>query len=480
MSTTLGWSAGQISEAVQAGRLSAVDVVHERRDAVASSDLGALVATDWSAAERRAAQVDRLVAEGANPGALAGVPVTVKDVIAVHGMPTTAGSAALQNNRTLETAPAITALVEAGAIVIGKTNCPEFAFGVTTENALHGRTVHPFRPERSVGGSSGGEAAALAAGLSALGVGTDFGGSLRWPAQCTGIVALRPTVGRVPAAGQVPGAGGVTGAHTMALPSLTSLQGQLQVVGPLARTVSDLSLALRVMASSGGAELHAGPVALGTAKLGTLRVAWADGTALGPVRGEMRALIGRVAAELSTVVRSVSELPQVFTACLEPYSTLRALDPQLDHLLAVEGNEHLVSQAAMAAVHASFMGDPRLRSRAWGRALSARQEALAVFNQVDVVLLPVACGPACELDGTLDVDGTTVGGFDLMAQCRAVTMTGAPAVSVPVGTSAEGLPLSVQVVAAPWREVDALAVAAAVGADYRSPWAPRDEGRDSE
>ncbi|GAA1850318.1 amidase [Pseudonocardia ailaonensis] len=416
-----------------------------RAAAEAHPGLNSLVAEDWEGAARTAEAIDARRARGEPLGPLAGVPLTVKDVVAVAGLRLTAGSRAFAGNIATSTAPAVARLLAADAVLVGKTNCPEFAFGGTCANDLFGTTGNPRFPDRSPGGSSGGEAAALAAGISSLGLGTDFGGSVRWPAQCTGIVALRPSVGRVPAAGQVPGLGGSVAAEGTAWPSPTSMQGRFQVVGPLARTVADLVLALDVLAP--GRPAGDGP----------LRVGWSDGALLGPVRAEVAAAVRAAAERLAGGPRA---MPAAFADCLGPYNALRDIDPMHDHLLAVAGREDLVSPDCLRTFAASLGADAATHTAAWRRALEAQAAALAVFDEVDVVLLPVAGGPACLPDGTVDVDGTPVGGWALMAHCRAVTLLGAPAVSVPVATSAEGLPISVQVVAAPGRDEVALRAAA--------------------
>ena len=147
----------------------------------------------------------------------------------------------------------------AGAVLVGKTNCPEFALSIVTSNPRYGETANPVGPF-TVGGSSGGEAAAVAAGLSAIGLGTDFGGSVRWPAQCAGVVGLRPTVGRVPASGQLPGVDTV-GSYP---PNPRTPRVRVQVIGPLGRTVDDVELALRVLTGPDGLDPFAVPVPLRT------------------------------------------------------------------------------------------------------------------------------------------------------------------------------------------------------------------------
>lgn len=189
-------SATDIAQAVRGRHATAVAVLEAFADRLMRTNaaLNAVIASRLEDARLEAIAVDERLQAGRPVGPLAGVPFTVKDVLATADLPTTCGSKVLAEHRTAGDATVVSRLRRAGAILVGKTNCPEFAFGVDTVNDLHGRTRNPlgnFTP----GGSSGGEAAAVAAGMSALGLGTDFGGSVRWPAQCTGIVGLRPTIG---------------------------------------------------------------------------------------------------------------------------------------------------------------------------------------------------------------------------------------------------------------------------------------------
>jgi amidase len=457
-----GWSATEIAAAVRERTANAREILaaHHRR-AEQQPGLGALVSPNWDSAFEEAERLDRAVALGHQVGPLAGVPFTVKDVITASGLPTTGGSVALRDNMPRYEATAVSRLRAAGAILIGKSNCPEFAFGTTCDSPLFGVTGNPIAEDRSPGGSSGGEAACLASGISALGLGTDYGGSLRWPAQCTGIVALRPTPGRIPGTGQIPGAGGELGDTAPPLPSPASVQGRMQVIGPLARTIDDLELALRVAGGSDDLDPASVDAPLsGVVDKGALRIAWSDGTHIGPVRREISNLVGELAGALADKGEKVTEVGELFAGCLEAYNRLRALDPLTDHLLAISGRERDFSPFTLHALRGMSETDPRERTLAWRDAVGARARGLEVFQRFDVALLPVAGGPACWPDGSVDIDGTRVDGWELMAHCRAVTLLGAPTVSVPIGLSAEGLPLSVQVVAAPWREDIALAFAA--------------------
>ncbi|PTT60145.1 amidase [Arthrobacter sp. HMWF013] len=443
-----------LAEAVQAGALTATDVVAAARKRASSEKghaLNAFITEDWDGAAAAAASLDARRAAGEPLGPLAGVPFSVKDVIAVAGLPVTAASLAFAGTTATTTAPAVQRLLDADAILIGKTNCPEFAFGVTCDSPLNGRTGNPRFPAATPGGSSGGEAASIAAGISALGVGTDFGGSLRWPAQCVGIVALRPGIGALPGEGQVPGLGGNFGSEGV-LPAVSpGMQGSFQTIGPLARSVRDLQVAYRVMS---GVEADAG-----TGQSAAFRVGWSDGRVFGPVRSEVSALMGRLAAALAAAGHAVEQQPDLLAECLPAYNRLRALDPMLDHAAAVAGKEDSVSGPNLETIRESLRASSADTGLAWAAAESARRQALRQINAVDVVLLPVAGGPAADVEGVLDIDGRQLQGWEVMGPCRAVTLTGCPVVSLPVGLSAEGLPLSVQVIAPPGGELTALAFA---------------------
>ena len=212
----VGRDARSIAEAVRSGQVSARTVVEEHLARVdeCNVELNALVTVCAEEARTAADSLDERRLLGETLGPLAGVPFTVKDLIATAGVRTTAGSRTLADNIPTADAPAVAAFKAAGAILIGKTNTPEFGACGLTRNELFGTTASPVRPDgvvRSPGGSSGGESASVAAGMSVLGLGTDFGGSVRWPAHCTGLTSVRPTLGRVDPEGQYPGVLSETG-----------------------------------------------------------------------------------------------------------------------------------------------------------------------------------------------------------------------------------------------------------------------------
>jgi fatty acid amide hydrolase len=227
--------ATDIAALIARGELSAkevteakIGVIHQR-----NPQLNALVAERFDAARREAQQVDARRAKGEALPPLAGVPTTIKDVIDVQGLPSTGGLPTRHDHRAAHDEHAVALLKQAGAVVLGKSNVAQVLIFVETDNPLHGRCNHPADAARTPGGSSGGEAALLAAGCSALGLGTDIGGSVRVPAAFCGIASIKPTAGRLPDTGRLSVPIGQLG-----------VQSQL---GPMARRVADVELALRVL-----------------------------------------------------------------------------------------------------------------------------------------------------------------------------------------------------------------------------------------
>src|SRR6187200_1809705 len=224
-----------------------VDACLARIEAL-NPQLNAYVAIDADAARRTAREAERRVLAGATLGPLHGVPISIKSSIAVNGQPWETGSRFRAGVRADADAPLVARLRDAGAIVIGVTNVAEQLMAWETDNGLYGRTNSPWALDRTPGGSSGGEAAAIAAGLSAGGIGSDGGGSIRVPAHFSGICGLKPTPGRIPATGHFPSSVGPF-----------SLIG---VVGPMARTVRDLELMCEATAGPDNADPNAAPVSL--------------------------------------------------------------------------------------------------------------------------------------------------------------------------------------------------------------------------
>jgi aspartyl-tRNA(Asn)/glutamyl-tRNA(Gln) amidotransferase subunit A len=244
MANEIHWlGAAEAAAAVRARDVSAVELVRAHLDRIAAIDgtLGAFLEVTADRALDRARRVDGLLSNG-DPGPLAGVPLAVKDVLAVEGVPTTCGSRLLEGFRPPFTATAVRRLESAGAIVLGKTNLDEFAMGSSTENSAYRVTRNPWALDRVPGGSSGGSAAAVAAGLAPLAIGTDTGGSIRQPAAFCGVVGLKPTYGRVSRYG------------------LVAFASSLDQAGPFGRSVADIALAAGVLFGADPRDATSAPV----------------------------------------------------------------------------------------------------------------------------------------------------------------------------------------------------------------------------
>lgn len=446
-----------IAAGVRNGAGTAVAAVTNAREFAELSG-NAFLSCDWDRAVATATAIDARRARGERLGALAGVPLAVVDLIAVAGLPATLGSRAWAGDRDRPgniptvTAPAVRRLLDADAVPVGKTNCPEFGFGGICAGPVIGATENPRYPAATPGDSAGGIAAALAAGSAALGLGVDLGGELRWSAQCTGLTALRTTPGIVPAPGQLPGAAGDLGHTPGARP--TGMRALLQTIGPMARSARDLRLAF---------DLLSGTVDDERCRIRVLRYAWSDGSHLGPVCSATKLLMVELATRLLRCGGQVTNTPGIFDH-LPDYERLRAADPLIDHLAATAGVEDLVEPGSLRVIRDSLRTSPAAVAAARGAAEYARARALRVFEEFDVVLLPVAAGPAADPDGLLLVGDRLLEADDLPNHCRAVTMTGCPVVSIPVGLSDDALPLSIQVIAAPGNERLALMAATEVEA----------------
>ena len=278
----------EIARLTRRGEIAATEVVehHLARIDALNPVLNAFVHVDREGAIARARQADATRFRGGPLGLLHGVPVSIKSAIAVEGMPWETGSRARAGMRGDRDATLVRRLRRAGAIVLGVTNAAEQLMAWETDNLLYGRTNNPWDLERTAGGSSGGESAAIAAGLSAGGVGSDGGGSIRVPAHFTGTCGLKPTPGRVPATGHFPICAGPF-----------SLTG---VVGPMARTVGDLALLLSVMAGPDIGDPNGHPVPLGSAERvePPLRIGFFEDDGRTPVTKETREAVRRAARAL--------------------------------------------------------------------------------------------------------------------------------------------------------------------------------------
>ena len=417
---------------VQAGTVSALELVDAHLDRIESLDreLGAFVVVDAERARAQAGRVDRDRARGRPLAALAGVPFSVKDAFAVTGLESRDASLARPPRRADHDAPAVARLRAAGGILLGKTNMSELALFPDAANRVHGATHNPHDGARSPGGSSGGEGAAIAAGLSPLGLGGDYGGSIRCPAHFCGIAGLRVGLDAIPG-------DGAAGA------SRGSARAALSTCGPLARSVGDLELALSALTGrfAAGSPPHAVAVAPG-----------ATDRSVSPI---CRAVVERAAAAFAAqgVAVSTAEPP----GRAEAHARFDAVTAAETHALLrelVTVGPDVVSPQAWA-IWAALEADPPplVDAEAELAALAALAErADAWLASRGPVLLPAAATTAYE-SGRLD------GVFERFEHCKLASALGLPAVVVPVARDGAGLPAGVQLVGRRGGEADLLAAA---------------------
>jgi Asp-tRNA(Asn)/Glu-tRNA(Gln) amidotransferase A subunit family amidase len=446
--------------AIRSGELTSEQLVSEALARIDDYDgrVNAFTVVLRESALERARAVD--AADPASRGPLAGVPVSVKDHIWLAGVPATNGSVALRDFVPDVDAVPVARLKAAGAVVVGKTNNPEFCYRGYTDNDVWGLTRNPWSLDRTPGGSSGGAGASVAYGATPIAVGTDGGGSIRIPAAFCGLVGHKPTFGLVP---KMPGFRG--------WPSLS-------VDGPLTRTVRDAALALSVMAGPAAFDDHTWPVPLGDpgpVDWSTLRVAVSEDLGWAAVEPAVRsAFRSAVDALVSDGARVVEAAPA------SPYPTQLWNDIALPEGFASEGpllddwgprmsvGTREIVESGRAATARDYL-DAQERRREYTRTWAE------FFESYDVLLTPSMPLPAFGTDiaGPASIDGTPVDPFfdDWCVLALPANLTGQPACAVPTGVDPDGLPLGMQVIGPRWSDATVLSVAAAH--ERLSPWAHR-------
>ena len=393
-------------------------------------------------------------------GPLAGLPVTVKSSIAVKGHKCEIGSVLNRGFVPEEDAEVVARLRGAGATLLGTTNCPEFLMAYETDNLLYGRTANPWSLEHSAGGSSGGEAAAIASGLSACGLGSDSGGSVREPAHFCGICSLKPTPGRVPGRGHLP-------------PNLGPFS-ILGVIGPMARTIGDVSLLFRVLSGRDELDPASAPVEFCEVSLEDAKripIGWFEDDAITPVTEETRRAVGDAAAALERQGFNVRRFRpdsleaartvwwKFFVQCGAMFyaPTIRWREKELSPIF----QEFLsIARAAEPLSADSLLG-------AWAECDIVRGRLLAEMENYPLLLTPVCSVPAFR-HGQREwrIDGKTVRYLDAMRYTQWFNLLASPAAVVPVGRSAEGLPIGVQIAGKPFADEAVLAVAASLEGEF--------------
>ena len=418
--------------------------------------LSAYVHVDPEPVSQDARAAEQAVMNGSALGPLHGVPISIKSSVEVAGMKFESGTRLRHRFIGKHDAPLVQRLRNAGAVVLGVTNTPEILMAWETDNLLYGRTNNPWDLERTAGGSSGGESAAIAAGMSAGGVGSDGGGSIRVPAHFTGICGLKPTPGRIPSTGHFPPSGGPF--------------AMIGVVGPMARTVSDLRLLFEVMQGPDDGDTSAAPVPVrwpSHDETRKLRIGYFEDDGRTPVTPETRLAVRTAAEALRHAGFEVEAfrpegLEQARVLWKKFFVTMggmliRPMFKDREGDLSPVLRQFLEWSAAETPLTAASLLE------AWIGRDVLRSQFLAQMRKYPILLCPAAALPAFRHgERNWQIDGKTVHYLDAWSYTEWFNLLGNPAAVVPVGQSREGLPIGVQIIGRPWEEEQVLSVAAAL------------------
>jgi len=456
-----------LAEQVRAGTVSAREVVEHALDQISqhNADINAFVAVDASRARAAADVVDRKVADGVDPGPLAGIPLAVKDLEDAAGYVTTHGSVAFADRApAADDSPLVARLVAAGCVVMGKTNTPELGWKADTDNPLFGPTNNPWNLAHTPGGSSGGSAAAIAAGMVPLATGSDGGGSLRIPSSCCGLSAMKPSLGRVPSGG-------------LHAPDWQHLSTK----GPMARRLSDVVAALDVAVGPDPRDLRSlpRPEASWMAAIEDPRpprkVAWSPTLGYAEVDAEVLAICERAVEVMASLGTEVVEIDRVFDK-----------DP-VDEWLILSGVYNLRTHADIRGTPMWDQVDPVLAMVIDGAAETSALDLVRaedtchelnlrlveLFHDVRLLITPTmaAAPPPRSLGGSGLINGTP--DFNWVKFTYPFNLTRSPAASVCAGLAASGLPVGLQLVGPQHGDLvvlrSAAALEAAIGFDALAP-----------
>src|SRR5271169_5000476 len=447
----------ELTAGIRTEEFSPVEVVdaHLERVAALQPKLNSFVHLDAEGARKQARAAEAAVSSGATLAPLHGVPLTIKSCIDAAGWPTPAGSLMRKDYVPQQDAPLVARLRAAGAIILGNTNTPEYLMAYETNNSLSGKTSNPWNLERSSGGSSGGEAAAIASGCSVGGVGSDGGGSVRVPAHFCGICGLKPTPGRIPSTGHYPEGGGAF--------------GWIGVVGPMARTVADLWVLFEGMAGPDAGDALSAPVpvrAVSERDVRGLRVGILESDALGKATPETSAAVERAAKILSeqgfvverkqlTGLERVIEVWWYFFGPVIADSIRKGAEGHKEAWSPMLREYAELATAKTTLTYDGFLSACRERDR-------LRWDIVQQMEDVRILLSPVSAGPAFRHGEGNWRAGEKENYRETMRYSQWLNLAGFPGVAVPVGKSREGLRIGVWVSGGPYEEELILAVAGAM------------------
>ncbi len=468
-------SASRMAKAISNKEVSALELLEAHLAQVSRQNprLNAVVTLDEERARQRAREADEALARGKVWGPLHGVPVTIKDSFETAGLRTTSSYRPLAKYVPEQDAAVVARLRAAGAIILGKTNMPVLAGDYQSNSKLFGRANNPWDLARTPGGSTGGGAAAVAAGLSPLEMGSDIGGSVRLPAHFCGLFGLKPTEHRVSGAGHIP-----------PLPGAPKTRRHLISFGPLARSVEDLRLCLSTIAGPGYGDWDSLPVPLDVPKdrrLHERRFAWTDDFRGVPVTSETSSTLERLAGDLARLGCRVERASPPGLDFKAAWFTCSEISATERHVATSMFTRYLMWLGISAMLWKSpiskgFFRGLKLSARSYLRALEVRDNLIIQVERFledwDAWICPAASVPAFrhrkarELGKPIMVDGKGVA-YEMAASAHNMVfnLTGNPVVVIPVARSRDGLPIGVQLVGRRWRDMDLLAIAEQVSAE---------------
>jgi amidase len=481
--------AHQLAQMIRDRAVSAVELVDAYLKQIEkhNSKLNAICTLDTENARERAKQADEAIARGENWGALHGVPITIKDMFETAGLRTTAGYIPLKNYIPTQDATAVARLRSAGAILLSKSNMAELAGDFQSTNSLFARVNNPWNLECTPGGSSGGSAAAVSAGFSALDIGNDFGGSIRQPASFCGLYGLKPTDRRISTAGCIP-----------EIPGMFYCLRQMITVGCLARSLEDIRLCFSLIAGADPRRQDVPPIPLDTPTekpLSHLKLAWLAEWEEVPVASEIRVTMQAIAQRLSDAGARLEQWrPNEFD--MSTIWTLYGRMAAYVNNYAQPKDRYTISRSLTLLFRTATQGDKALRKlgnfsrflpellnpslKGYFETLTERESFMMQMDEAlepwDAWLLPVTATSAfthrpawsaIEIDGRSYPHGVANGAYTIP-----FNLSGHPAVVIPVGQTQAGLPIGLQIVGNRWREMELLAIAQEVDkvvGDFRHP-----------
>ena len=456
-------SATDLARAIRIGETSSREVVeaHIERLQRMHARINAVVVDRFDAARAEADAADARVAAAADPDELPpflGVPCTIKESIAMAGMPNCAGLVSRHEYRSTTNAPTVQRMIDAGAIPLGLTNTPELCLWIETENRHYGRTNNAYSAKRTAGGSSGGEGAAVGSGGSPLGLGADIAGSIRIPALFNGVFGLKPSPGIVPSTGQFP-------------TTETEIAAKMLTIGPIVRRAEDLMPMLRVIAGPDGIDPYAREATLGhpaSVSIADTRILLSEDTSYVPVSREMRAARLRAAEALeqagakveSVSLRSMKRALELYLAVLKLEAGVSVAD-----LIVTEGSAKVTVRNALKRKGPHTRALRLLLFSEWmtGKAPQGRLRKAVAAREAFAQEVIDAIGDGVLLHPThprvAPRHGRTVGRPWVLTTTAVFNLAGVPVAQIPLGLNGRGLPLGVQAAVGPDRDHVAVAVA---------------------